>query len=185
MSVGALHNFANCVEGMNYTEFKKCSCCGSDSGPIYSFFARYPDLYLDIPENERSDRVIVGTDNFIIDDYRFVLGTVDIPIIGTNNHLCWGIWCSVSLNSYERIEAMWNDPNRESCKPYFGWVSNELLPYSSTTNLRALVYFRPLGFKFRIQIEPTEHQLALDQNTGITQDRMLKLVAKVASQDAS
>lgn len=64
--------------------------------------------------------------------------------------------------------------------PYFGWLTTELAPYSpSTTNLKTHVHTRSLGQRPFIELEPTDHPLAVEQRTGITMDRVREIAEAV------
>lgn len=65
-------------------------------------------------------------------------------------------------------------------KPYFGWLSTELALYSeSTTNLKTNAHTRPGGKRPFIELEPTDHPLAVEQRAGITQDRIREIAIAV------
>ncbi|MGV9567688.1 DUF2199 domain-containing protein [Streptomyces sp. NPDC003480] len=60
-------------------------------------------------------------------------------------------------------------PGSETEKPYFGWLTTDLSVYSTTTlNLKTHVPTRPVGERPRVELEPTDHPLAVEQHTGIT-----------------
>lgn len=64
--------------------------------------------------------------------------------------------------------------------PYFGWLTTELALYSpSTTNLKTHAHTRPLGQRPFIELEPTDHPLAVEQRTGITMDRVREIAEAV------
>lgn len=72
------------------------------------------------------------------------------------------------------------DPGRESEQPYFGWLSTELGLYSPrTTNLRTNAHTRPIGRRPSIELEHTNHPLAVEQRTGITRDRVREIAEAV------
>ncbi len=49
-------------------------------------------LYLQIPEEEREQRCLPGSDDCIIDEqYFFVRGCIDIPVSGQNDVFTWGV----------------------------------------------------------------------------------------------
>ncbi|MFE6856425.1 DUF2199 domain-containing protein, partial [Streptomyces sp. NPDC057674] len=63
---------------------------------------------------------------------------------------------------------------------YFGWLSTELSLYSpSTINLKTHVHTRPVGHRPRIELEPTDHPLAVEQRTGITLARVREIAETV------
>ncbi|WP_412543093.1 DUF2199 domain-containing protein [Longispora sp. K20-0274] len=64
-------------------------------------------------------------------------------------------------------------PGREAEPPYFGWLSTELGLYTpSTINLKTNLHTRPVGQRPLIELEPTDHPLAVEQRCGITRARV-------------
>ncbi|MFQ6227966.1 DUF2199 domain-containing protein [Nocardia sp. NPDC002869] len=54
-----------------------------------------------------------------------------------------------------------------------GWLTTDLSAYSPTTlNLKTRLHTRPVGERPFIELEPTDHPLAVEQRTGITRDRV-------------
>lgn len=71
-------------------------------------------------------------------------------------------------------------PGRESEEPYFGRLSTDLFLRSpSTINLKTRVHTRPLGHRPFIELEPTDHPLAVHQRTGITMERVRAIAEAV------
>jgi hypothetical protein len=106
----------------------------------------------------------------------FIKGLIEIPVIGSEDPFSWGVWVSLSRDSFARAVEAWNTPGREAEKPYFGWLSTELNLYSpSTVNLKTNAHTRPVGQRPFIELEPTDHPLAVEQRVGITQDRVREI----------
>ena len=68
-------------------------------------------------------------------------------------------------------------PKRSHIGPFFGWLSAELPLYPSTENLKARVHLRDNGVRPYVELEPTEHPLAIEQRNGITVDRVAEIYA--------
>ncbi len=67
----------------------------------------------------------------------------------------------------------WEDPSREQEPPYFGWLVTELPVYpESTLLLKTHVRTRAVGVRPLIELEPTDHPLAVEQREGITAERV-------------
>ncbi|MFJ4483544.1 DUF2199 domain-containing protein [Streptomyces longwoodensis] len=110
----------------------------------------------------------------------FVNGMIEIPIIGSDEIFSWGVWASLSCESFSRAANLWDTPGRETETPYFGWLTTELPAYPATTlNLKTRVHTRPISERPFIELEPTEHPLAVEQRTGITLDRVREIAATV------
>ncbi|MEV7086966.1 DUF2199 domain-containing protein [Streptomyces sp. NPDC093085] len=110
----------------------------------------------------------------------FVKGLVEIPIVGSDEVFSWGVWVSLSRENFSRSADLWDTPGREAEKPYFGWLTTDLLVYSPTTlNLKTHVHTRPVGERPYVELEPTDHPLAVEQRAGITLDRVRDIAEAV------
>ena len=117
-------------------------------------------------------RAVLTSDQCIIDgQYHFVRGCLDIPIHGSNEIFSWGVWVSLHEKRFRRMCELWKKRGRETEPPYFGWLCTELPFYPKTTGLKTNVHTRPLGERPSIELEPTDHPLAVEQRTGISLDR--------------
>jgi hypothetical protein len=151
-----------------------CRVCGEyhDTMPL-SYVADAPALWYTIPEQEREARAALTTDTCIIDDQHFfVLGNVELPIVDSDQVFLWTVWVSLSQGNYERTLALWEQSGRESEPHYFGWISTSLPVYPETLNLKTHVHTRSVGQRPLIELEPSEHPLAVDQRQGITWERV-------------
>lgn len=124
---------------------------------------------------------MLSTDQCVIQGrHFFVKGLIEIPVIGSRDVFSWGVWVSLSRDNFARALEVWNTEGREAEKPCFGWLSTELALYSpGTTNLRTNAHTRPVGTRPFIELEPTDHPLAVEQRTGITQDRVREIAMAV------
>ena len=155
----------------------KCSCCGEiHEGLPLDYGAKAPDYYLDIPPEEREKRAHLTEDVCIVDnEFFFVRGCVEIPILDEDNFFIWGVWASLSKKSYERLIELWDVENVESEPPFFGWLNTLLPVYPQTLGLKTNVYLRAKNQRPSIELEPTEHPLAVEQQNGITMKRVQEI----------
>ncbi|MFI8421070.1 DUF2199 domain-containing protein [Streptomyces sp. NPDC085479] len=131
-------------------------------------FADAPDCLLS------SDQCVINGQHY------FVKGLLEIPVIGTDEVFSWGVWVSLSRDNFARAADMWDTAGREAEKPYFGWLTTELALYApSTLNLKTHVHTRPVGRRPFVELEPTDHPLAVEQRTGITRDRVREIAEAV------
>ncbi|MFF2061698.1 DUF2199 domain-containing protein [Streptomyces sp. NPDC058200] len=153
-----------------------CSCCGThhDELPMnYSATAPYvwdPSFADDADSMLASDQCVIKAQHY------FVKGLIEIPVIGSADVFSWAVWVSLSRDNFARAVDRWNAPGSEAEEPYFGWLSTELFLYSpSTINLKTYAHTRPVGRRPFIELEPTDHPLAVEQRTGITLDRVREI----------
>jgi len=155
-----------------------CHCCGRsfDTLPL-DLGVDHPLNYYAIPERERFARARLAGDFCIIDDTAFfVRGCVEIPI-HEGSRFAWGLWVSVSADSFAAISAAWDKPDRDTCPPYFGWLNAHLPLYPDTINLKTRLHLRPIPTLPFIELEPTDHPLAIEQREGISVERVVEIVS--------
>lgn len=71
--------------------------------------------------------------------------------------------------------ASYDTAERSHIGPFFGWLNSSLSPYPETLNLKTHVHLRNNGILPFIQLEPTDHPLAVEQHEGITMARVGEL----------
>lgn len=153
-----------------------CSRCGEyhDGVPTgWAFDAPVPWLALSWWQRRRS---VLGDEQCVILDRDFfVKGNVEIPVHDSDEPLVWTIWSSLSRENFERARRMWTNPARSEEPPYFGWFSSSLPVYPETLGLKVNVHTRDVGIRPLIEVEPTDHPLAVEQREGVTAGRVTKI----------
>jgi hypothetical protein len=83
-----------------------------------------------------------------------------------------------SAASFQRAQELFDRNPDADEKPRFGWLCNEIRIYQpSTLHLKTSVHFQPLNGRSLIELEPTDHPLAIEQRDGITLERVQEIVA--------
>jgi hypothetical protein len=73
-----------------------------------SFGADYPDPYFKLTPDERDTRGVIGSSQCVIDgEHFFIRGLLEIPIIGSEDKLLWGLWATVWERDYDEIAETW------------------------------------------------------------------------------
>ncbi len=158
----------------------QCECKGTEGDQSFCFGPHAPDLCVGIPDTERAKRVVLDSDLCVIDKkHYFIRGCLDLPIIGTQGVFRWLVWVSLGEKNFNRAVDLWETPGRESEPPYFGWLSTSLPHYPETLNLKTNIHMRPVGERPTIELEPTNHSLAVEQRQGITVARAQSLANHV------
>jgi hypothetical protein len=149
-----------------------CRGCGEwhDELPL-SYRTDAPDYWSD--DLDADDDSDVNADLCIIHgEHFFVQGNLNIEVTDTGETFQWGVWVSLSEENFQRMMKVWEEPGRESEPPYFGWLSTELPVYgTSTLQLKTNVHTNPVGEKPWIEIESTDHPLAIEARDGMTSAR--------------
>jgi hypothetical protein len=153
----------------------KCSRCGEvHSGiPGYSVDAPWP--WYTTPESERGTSVLTEDHCILLGKDYFIRGCIEIPVTSENDPFIWGVWVSLSLDNFNREQRLRNDPQRTEEPPYFGWLSSRIQVYPDTLLLKVRVHSRRVGVAPSIELEPTDHPLAVEQRIGIGLDRVREI----------
>jgi hypothetical protein len=148
-----------------------CSVCnsrhpGMPMGYLLPFsVASYPD---DVVTFERDGELVCVAED------RFVLANIELPVSGRpDEKFIWTCWISLSQESYDRMQWLWDNPDRAKQDSAFGYVSSILPTYEpSTFALKSRVHNRAVGLRPRVELESVEHPLAVEQLAGITEERI-------------
>jgi len=158
----------------------ECQTCGEYHVGIPSFGWDYPLEYLAVPAEERAARVELGPDHCVIDDqWFFVRGCLEIPVRGHDEPLSWGVWLSLSRSSFLEYAALHDDPQREAGARFFGWLCSAVPGYPDTQSLKTMVQVRPWPLRPYVELEPTDHPLAVEQRDGISAERVREITQRV------
>jgi hypothetical protein len=153
----------------------RCKDCNEDHEGLPDLGMDHPDPYLAVPEAEREDRTTYTLDRCTVEDedgtHFFIRGVIYIPVHGQEEPFGVGVWVSQSEKNYERYL------DDEEMEPTFGWLVNRIGFYDEDTSLlKTRVHFSGEGKRPTIELEPTDHPLAVDQRNGITLERAWKIV---------
>ncbi|MEV4518478.1 DUF2199 domain-containing protein [Dactylosporangium sp. NPDC049525] len=150
-----------------------CRCCGERHGGLpFAYGPEAPEPWHDSLAGDASsaleqDYCIIQAEHF------FMRGRLVIPVHDADQDFAWTVWVSLSRQSFSRSLDLWTTPGREQEPPYFGWLCTELPVYPVTTlHLKTHVHTQPVGSRPLIELEATDHPLAVEQRTGITVDRV-------------
>ncbi len=111
----------------------------------------------------------------LFDEDFFVRGCLEVPIIGEDEPFVWGVWVTLSKENFERERRPRRDPERVREPAYFGWLSSRIQIYPDTVLLQTKIHTRQVGTRPFVELEPTDHPLAVEQRTGITHARVREI----------
>jgi hypothetical protein len=156
----------------------KCACCGEVHEGMPSFDADAPATFYGVPEDERESRCQLTSDECVIDGHMFfVRGCVEIPVLDEADSFSWGVWVSLSEASFLEWRKFYDVGKRTHVGPFFGWLNTSLECYPDSLNLKTMVHLRDAGIRPFVELEPTDHSLAVEQRTGITATRAAELLS--------
>ncbi len=162
-----------------------CKCCGKVHSGVPAYHADRPVSYWDVPEAKRESDIFLTSDSCVIADrFFFIRGCLDIPVIGTDEQLTWGVWVSLKEENF----CLWQDhyeiPIRSHLGPFFGWLCTLIPAYPDTLHLKTRVHIRDNGIRPYIEVQPSEHPLAREQEHGITPDRLSEIIHQIEDKEA-
>lgn len=146
-----------------------CSCCGQHhDGLPFSYGAPAPAYWHEDLEGRPGS--VLGEEQCVIGgEHFFVRARLVLSILDADEEFDWGVWVSLSKANFARASELWTNPDRVNEPPYFGWLATGLPIYHPTTlNLKTNVHSQPVGVRPTVELEPTDHPLAVEQRTGIT-----------------
>ena len=155
----------------------KCSSCDKVHEGSPSMAYRFPDHYAQLSEDERKTIGRAESDFCQVRDDYFIRTLLEIPIIGVRDPFVWGVWISVSKENFFRYWDSFNEPTE--IDNYFGWLSNQLPCYDDTLGMKAIATTRLDGNRPIIELEESNHPLAVDFHRGISIERAQQ-IAEIA-----
>ena len=160
-----------------------CPCCGRRFEGLPALGTLAPAAWSGPVAPEPNVAVLEGrrpllTEDFcLVEDGQFIRCVLALPLIGGEGAaLEFGVWSSLSQSNFDLYVETMDGLAQASLGPWFGWFGNDLVGFPSARSLKCHVRpqnaQRPL-----IELEPTEHSLAVAQRDGITFDRALEIVS--------
>jgi len=145
------------------------------------------DWGFDVPsywDGPRSDDDFVSEDLCIWTDdggdlAYFIRGVLELPIVGAGERFAYGVWSSLSEQSFNRVVELWDDPRGVEEERYFGWLSNSIPGYPETLNLPLEVVTRHVDLRPSFWLHDGEHPLIRDQREGITRARVREVAEQL------
>jgi hypothetical protein len=153
----------------------RCSTCGKTHDDLPHMGLDYPDHYFDVPENQRAQRVELTSDTCIIDNEDFFIrGVIEIHVHDYPEVFGFGVWISQKQENFYKYLENFDSAN---IGPFFGWLCNRVSYYKQDTLLmKTMAHFRGDGLRPFIELEESDHPLALDQRNGITLAKAWEIV---------
>lgn len=166
----------------------KCACCGDEFTGSPSFGSDVPPMVWQVPDEEREERILIGSDLCRIrqrcgedscDDTFLIRVSLEIPIHDVLEPFSWGVWVTQSEQSFLRyLETYEEDQSNEVS---FGWLPVTMAfyrdddPANFSGSLGCDVYWGPAGQRPTIVLHEADHPLYFDQANGIKWARAVQI----------
>ena len=171
---------------MNKIRGYTCSCCGKYHEELPTSYGNpAPIYYYEAGPEEQDERFELDDDLCVMDnEHFFIRGCIEIPVIDGEGPFIWDVWVSLSEANFNKTNDYWDVEGREDkLEPMFGWLSTDIPYYPETINLKTNVHTRSLGIRPYIELEPTNHPLAIEQRKGITMERIKKIAEDLCNEE--
>ena len=139
-------------------------------------------FHFDILSEREKNEIAEISEDFCIIHYpeqtdRFIRTIFSIPVHDTCETFDYGIWVSLSQESFEDYQNNFKIETIE--RTYFGMICNEIIDYSVTTlGLHVNVQVRKGGIRPEILPHQAGHQLIKDWENGISIEEAEKRIEK-------
>jgi hypothetical protein len=158
----------------------RCISCDQVHEGVPTFGFDSPAIATWIPESERALRVVLGTDDCVVDQERFLVrGCIEIPVEGETDPFIWGVWVDISKRDFEQWSAAFHLEKREHVGPFAGYLANVLPCYPDTFNHHVVMYLRDRGTRPLVMVTQSSHSLHLEQCSGISKERLTEIYVAV------
>ena len=102
---------------------------------------------------------------------------LEVPIHGVREPFLWGVWVSLSRESFERYVSTYKAP--VTTDRYFGWLCNALPCYPNTYAMKTMVQVQDGGQRPIVELDELDHPLVQDWRQGISIERAQEIAERV------
>ena len=155
----------------------RCSCCGEWHAEVPLAF-HFPAPATWSTELEGAEGCELGSDMCVVKSEQFfILGLIRVPILDDARHFEWGVWVSLSRENFLKTAELLGDrrprEHRTDVRVADHRPSHVLRDHPASENDGPT---RPVGLRPLIEVEPTDHPLAIEQREGITREALTRRV---------
>ena len=162
----------------------QCASCNETHVGLFDLGSARPDFWQDsedpLPNSAISGATHCLTQDFCVldNEHYFARCVVRLPLVGAPGaYFAFGVWSTLSRQNFDKHVSTFDGGEQNGLGPWFGWFSNRLKGYPDTLNLKCQVHPQPGRQRPWLELEPTEHPLAIDSVQGITYERLLDIYA--------
>ena len=160
----------------------KCTCCGQWQNRVPDLGFHKPFYVATMSDQERTARVRMDSDTCAIDEQQvFVRCVLPINIRGSDETFAYGVWSSLSEKSFRTYMDACTVGREDETGPFFGWLSNRMGGYPVTLSLKVHVIPLAQGLRPRLELHDADHPLVVEQQEGITVERLTQIVGPYLS----
>lgn len=164
-----------------------CSVCGKEhDGELPALAFLEPDYWHWLPQDQKNKGSITADDCVTPDGHFFIRCSLEIPIKERPNQpVSFGVWSTLSEQNYQRYADAFFDEHQSKLGKMFGWFSNEIGgKFAGSLNLKCQVVPQDDRQRPLIELEQTDHPLAVAQQEGIPFAHFLRLLHESGAYEA-
>ena len=135
-------------------------------------------------EQQEPNAAVRLSGNFLSEDFCvmegrhfFVRAVLDIPVHGFAEKFGFGCWSTLSRDNFEKYLDGFDDGGYADLGPWSGWLCNRLADYVADQPEAVWVHPQLDRQRPTLRIMNREHRLAIDQDEGISPERLLAILA--------
>lgn len=161
-----------------------CSCCNEPIGGLTDIGYDHPDPWPHGALRDTGEDILrvgedqLGTDICILDGNAYIRGVLPLPIIGTTQRFCFGVWASLSKERFEKYIEADVAEGFSQFNGCFGWVMNGLPYFDFPDPFPAdIEWGKDPSVRPEIWVHQGAHPVTALQHSGITLDQLLDIYA--------
>ncbi|MCW4462193.1 DUF2199 domain-containing protein [Sphingomonas sp. BT-65] len=165
-----------------FSDVWTCAGCGEVHHGMMDLAAFAPDPWPHGEAREPNGAIRLEGD-FLSEDfcvlggkYFFVRAVLEIPVRGLAEKFGFGCWSTLSRENFDKYIEGFDDGAFPDWGPWTGWLCNRLETYIGTEPQSVHVFPQPDRQRPTLRIMDPDHALAIDQDEGITIDRLMEIL---------
>lgn len=163
----------------------RCPCCGENFGGVFDVAFDHPEPWRHGNRKASGQDVLRVGEDWISSDLcvqcedRFVRCIMPFPIIGSDETFAFGVWGSMSEQSFEHYRAGFDRNDYGDFEGCFSWLSNILPEVGQEDWVQCNLVIEDPTKRPVLYAKPNAEKLHGFQSDGITFDRLLDIYAAV------
>lgn len=159
----------------------RCGSCDDAHQGLFALASFAPDPWPSA-ESYEPNGAIRFEGNFLSEDfcildgkYFMVRACLEIPVLGTDEALSFGVWSTLSRENFDKYLAGFDDGEYPDTGPWSGWLCNRIEHYVGNDPFAIWLVPQPGRQRPQLYVQDNNLPLAIDQDNGITAERVLDI----------
>lgn len=154
-----------------------CSVCGEVHEGLSAWAYRRPDPWLGLSDEQKAQGQCTDDLCRTPDGDFFVRAVLKLPLIGGPDPAFeFGVWGSLSETNFRKYIETFDADDQSRIGSMFSFLSNEVRGFPDSFALKATLHAQDGRKRPLMEIEPTDHPLAIAQRDGIAFSKVLDII---------